>query len=233
MISLIPSTSSPTAGESVSLTCSVTLPGTVSGSPVLQWAGPKDTLTLAVSSTGGQEVTSTLTLNAVRTSQAGQYACIVHVEGPNQTVSIAFRLVNITVQSKWTYFGSHCHSCIHVPHSPAVPAPIVVFIMTSRSPPLYAGTSFSLTCNFTLSPSVDTSPATAVSWRVNGTVVDTSPDRITASGDSLSFSPLATSDSGNYTCEVIVTAQEQTTVESPGQGAAVEVTVEGNERHLI
>ena len=101
--------------------------------------------------------------------------------------------------------------------------------MTSHSSPWYAGTSFNLTCNFTLSPSVDTSPATAVSWRVSGTAVDTSPDRITASGDSLSFSPLATSDSGSYICEVTVTAQEHTTVEQPGQSAAVEVTVESEE----
>ena len=100
--------------------------------------------------------------------------------------------------------------------------------MTSHSAPLYAGTSFSLTCNFTLSPSVDTSPATAVSWMVNDRAVNIS-DRITASGNSLSFSPLATSDSGSYTCEVTVTAQEHTSVEAPGLSAAVNVTVEGNE----
>ena len=75
---------------------------------------------------------------------------------------------------------------------------------------------------------MDTSPATAVSWRVSGTAVDTSPDRITASGDSLSFSPLATSDSGSYSCEVTVTAQEHTTVEGLGQSAAEEVTVASN-----
>ena len=46
MISLSPSTSSPLAGESLSLTCSVTLPGTVIGSPVFQWVGHGDTLTL-------------------------------------------------------------------------------------------------------------------------------------------------------------------------------------------
>ena len=226
MISLVPSTSSPTAGESVSLTCSVTLTGTVSGRPVFQWAGPGDISTAADPSASGQNITSTLTLTAVRTSQAGQYTCTASLEG---TTLINSSAINITVQSKWTCGSHDCHSCIHVPHSPAVPAPIVVSIMSSRSPPLYAGTSFSLTCNFTLSPSVDTSPVTAVSWRTNGTAVDTSPDRITASGDSLSFSPLATSDSGNYTCEVIVTAQEHTTVEGPGQSAAVEVTVEGNE----
>ena len=101
--------------------------------------------------------------------------------------------------------------------------------MTSHSAPRYAGTSFSLTCDFTLNPSVDTSPATAVSWRVSGTAINTSSDRITASGDRLIFSPLATSDSGSYTCEVTVTAQEHTTVEQPDQSAAVEVTVESKE----
>ena len=95
MISLSPSPSSPAAGESVSLTCSVTLPGTVSGSPVFQWAGPGDTPTPAASSTSGQVVTSTLTLSAVRTSQAGQYTCTASLEG--STVTSA---VDITVQSK-------------------------------------------------------------------------------------------------------------------------------------
>ena len=97
MIFLAPSTSSPMAGEAVSLTCSVTLPGTVNGTAVFQWVGPGDTLTPAGPSTSGQVVTSTLTLSAVRTSQAGQYTCTVSVEGPNQTAIS----VNITVQGKW------------------------------------------------------------------------------------------------------------------------------------
>ena len=83
------------AGRSVSLTCSVALPGTVSGSPVFQWAGPGDTPTLATPTSSGQVVTSTLTLSAVRTSQAGQYTCTASVEG--STVS---SMVDITVQSK-------------------------------------------------------------------------------------------------------------------------------------
>ena len=111
MLSLSPFTFSFMAGESVSLTCSLTLPGTVSGSPVFQWVGPGDTPTAADPSTSGQVVTSTLTFSAVRTSQAGQYTCIVLLEGPNQTINVALRSVNITVQSKWTYCDSHdCHS---------------------------------------------------------------------------------------------------------------------------
>ena len=99
IIFLSPSTSSPTAGESVSLTCSVTLPGTVSGSPVFEWVGPGDTPTPADPSTSGQVVTSTLTLSAVRTSQAGQRTCTASVEGTTLANSST---VDITVQSKWT-----------------------------------------------------------------------------------------------------------------------------------
>ena len=99
MISLSPSTSSLTAGKSVSLTCSVTLPGSVSGSPVFQWTGPGDTPIPASSSTTDQVVPSTLTLSAVRTSQAGQYTCTASLEGTTLANNTA---VNITVQSKWT-----------------------------------------------------------------------------------------------------------------------------------
>ena len=113
MISLSSSTSSPMAGESVSLTCSVTLPSTVNGTAVFQWVGPGDTPTPASPTTSGQVVTSTLTLSAVRTSQAGQYTCTASVEGPNQTVSIAFRSVIITVQSKWKDLQLVFHQQVH------------------------------------------------------------------------------------------------------------------------
>ena len=63
------------AGDSVTLTCSVTLPDGVTGSPEFQWEGPGETPDPAAPSTSGQEVTSQLTLSAIRTSQAGQYTC--------------------------------------------------------------------------------------------------------------------------------------------------------------
>lgn len=74
---------------------------------------------------------------------------------------------------------------------------------------------------------MDTSPDTAISWRVNGTVVDTSPGRISALGENLDYSPLATSDSGSYVCEVMITADEYTTVEGVADSMPVEITVEG------
>ena len=97
MISLCPSMSSPMAGESVSLTCSITLPGAVNGTAVFQWVGPGDTSTPADPSTSGQVVTSTLTFSAVRTSQAGEYTCTASVEGTTLTNSTT---VDITVLSK-------------------------------------------------------------------------------------------------------------------------------------
>ena len=73
---------------------------------------------------------------------------------------------------------------------------------------MYAGTALSLTCDYTLSPSVDTTPQTAVAWMVDGVAVDTALDRITSAGATLIFSPLATSDTGNYTCTLTVTATQ-------------------------
>ena len=75
MISVSSSTSTLIAGDSVTLTCFVTLPDGVTGSPEFQWEGPGETPDPAAPSTSGQEVTSQLTLSAIRTSQAGQYTC--------------------------------------------------------------------------------------------------------------------------------------------------------------
>ena len=76
---------------------------------------------------------------------------------------------------------------------------------------------------------MDTAPQTAVVWMVGGAEVNTSPDRISATGDTLSFSPLATSDTGSYTCELTVTAQQtHVTVQPPEQSAVEDITVQSN-----
>ena len=73
---------------------------------------------------------------------------------------------------------------------------------------MYAGTTLNLTCNYILSLLVDTTPQTAVTWMVDGVAVDTSPGRIFTDGATLSFSPLATSDSGSYRCTLTVTGSQ-------------------------
>ena len=93
---------------------------------------------------------------------------------------------------------------------------------------MYAGTILNLTCDYTLSPLVDATPQIAVTWMVDGVAVDTSPSRISTDGATLSFSPVATSDTGNYTCTLTVTAsQTHVTVQGPEQSTEWDITVEG------
>ena len=75
---------------------------------------------------------------------------------------------------------------------------------------------------------MDTPTQTAVTWMVDGAAVDTSPGRISTDGATLSFSPLATSDTGSYTCELTVTEPHQTyvTVQGPMQSVEKDITVE-------
>ena len=75
---------------------------------------------------------------------------------------------------------------------------------------------------------MDTPTLTAVTWMVDGAAVVTSPGRISTDGATLSFSPLATSDTGSYTCELTVTAPHQihVTVQGTVQSAEENITVE-------
>ena len=116
-----------------------------------------------------------------------------------------------------------------MPLFPPVPVPTPSITASPSTGALYAGTSLSLTCDYTLSPSVDTTSQTAVVWMIGGAAVDTSPGRISATGDTLSFSPLATSDTGSYTCQLTVTTQQtHVTVQPPEQSAVEDITVQSN-----
>ena len=97
-ISLISSPSSSImAGDTVTLTCSLTLPHGVTGTPDFQWEGPGGvTLTPADSMTSGQTVSSDLPLNEITTSQAGQYTCTATLRGSINTST------TITVESEFS-----------------------------------------------------------------------------------------------------------------------------------
>ena len=78
---------------------------------------------------------------------------------------------------------------------------------------------------------MDITVETAVSWMVNGSVPDTSQDgRISTDGDTLTFSPLTTSDTGSYTCTLTITAPQipHVTVQGPVQSAVGTITVHSN-----
>ena len=76
------------AGDTVTLTCSLTLPHGVPDTPEFQWEGPGGvTLTPAAS--------SDLPLNDLTTSQAGQYTCTATLGGSINTST------TITVESEF------------------------------------------------------------------------------------------------------------------------------------
>ena len=106
-----------------------------------------------------------------------------------------------------------------------VPTPSITISSTDT---VYAGTTLSLTCDYTLSPSVDTISQREVTWMVDGVAVDTSLGRISSDGATLSFSPLATSDTGNYACTLTVTtSQTHVTVEGPERSEVDDIIVQG------
>ena len=117
-----------------------------------------------------------------------------------------------------------------MPLFPPVPVPTPSITASPSTGALYAGTSISLTCDYTLSPSVNANAQTEVIWMVGGATVDTSSGRISATGDTLSFSPLATSDTGSYTCQLTVTTQQTHVIvqEVPEQSAVEDITVQSN-----
>ena len=109
----------------------------------------------------------------------------------------------------------------------SVPVPTPSIIISSTDT-VYAGTTLSLTCDYTLSPSVDTISQRGVTWMVDSVAVDTSLGRISSDGATLSFSPLATSDTGNYTCTLTVTtSQTHVTVEGPERSEVDDIIVQG------
>ena len=85
------------AGDNVTLTCSVTLPTGVTGTPYFHWEGPGVPPTPADHTTNGQEVSSVLTLSTISTSQAGQYICTATLNGSSVTIVSAIA-TNVTVQ---------------------------------------------------------------------------------------------------------------------------------------
>ena len=75
---------------------------------------------------------------------------------------------------------------------------------------------------------MNTALQTAVTWMVDGVAVDTSPGRISTDGDTLSFSPVATSDTGSYTCTLTVTgSQTPVSIQGSLQSAQKRIHVTG------
>ena len=91
---------------------------------------------------------------------------------------------------------TYIHTYIHTFYSPVeVPAPSITHST------LLSGNESNLTCNYF---SLDSIPHEAnATWRLNGNKL-TQNDRVLIEGATLSFSPLNTSDSGRYSCELSI-----------------------------
>ena len=114
-----------------------------------------------------------------------------------------------------------CYSLFFTPSPVPVPTPSISVSSTVPT----AGAPLTLICDYTLSLSLSVN--TAASWMVNGSVPDTSQDgRISTDGDTLTFSPLTTSDTGNYTCTLALTAPH--VQGHPVQSAVEDIAVQSN-----
>ena len=95
---------------------------------------------------------------------------------------------------------------------------------------MYAGTILSLTCDYTWTSlaDCDTTPQALVTWIVDDEAVNISRDQISANGNTLTFSPVATSDTGDYICTLTVTTpQTNFTVQGTIQNKVERIFVEG------
>ena len=112
------------------------------------------------------------------------------------------------------------------------------FISTDSSP--IAGTSLTLSCDYTLSISVDTDITTSATWTINNTVLDISADddddSISSDGVNLIFSPLTTTYTGIYTCILTITPSSQTphvTVQKPVESSEENIIVQSKVHSIL
>ena len=116
-ISLAPSSPAVIAGDSVTLTCSLSLPSGVTGTPVFQWEGPG--VTADPTSSGGA-VFSILTLTNVSTSEAGLYSCTASLRGnisTNTTITVQSKVSTITTNFQhYIFFSFNSHSIHNSPN---------------------------------------------------------------------------------------------------------------------
>lgn len=125
--------------------------------------------------------------------------------------------------------ANYSDNLLHLSHSPVpVPMPSIILSTGSKN----AGTTLSMTCNYRLSGAIDTSIQESVEWILAGGIIDISLERISTSGDILTFSPVATSDVGQYACQLTITSLEHyVTVQNPVRSNWKRLTI-GSKRDM-
>ena len=175
---------------------------------------------------------STISLPSLNSSDAGPYHCQGSLQTPamDSSITVNSSSINITVRcesSPLTITADQLHSM------PVVPTPVVSVSVPTG--PLYEGTSQTLNCTATLAASVDTNITVSVQW--TGPDFSSSSDRITIAYPSttrspfistLTLSPLARADTGQYRCQVTATSSSPYITDSTlGESAQHSLVVSG------
>ena len=114
----------------------------------------------------------------------------------------------------------------------SVPTPMIIANVTGT---VYAGTSLILSCDYTLSISVDTDITTSATWTINNTDIS-DDDSISSDGVNLIFSPLTTTYTGIYTCTLTITPSSQTphvTVQEPVESSEENIIVQSKVHSIL
>ena len=118
----------------------------------------------------------------------------------------------------------------------SVPTPMIIANVTGT---VYAGIPLNLSCDYTLSISVDTDITTSATWTINNTVLDISDDdddSISSDGVNLIFSPLTTTYTGIYTCILTITPSSQTphvTLQEPVESSEENIIVQSKVHSIL
>ena len=170
-----------TAGQSYSLTCTVTLDG-ITGSPTIEWLGPNYNPVSNSSSVTMEKVLMvnnsaydrTLVFSGVLTSHGGQYTCQTVLD---QVSAVASSELSVqSVYTKSVKFYVHFQFNLF----PTVPQP-TVSITLNHTGVLYAGTPLTLTCSIQLNPAVDTTVMVTRMWRGPGSQLVSNSSHVTVS----------------------------------------------------
>ena len=201
---MISSSGSSTAGQTLTLTCSVVLlAGLVpSASVSFMW------------STGDNG--PNLTLPSLLISQGGVYTCTARLTIPEAGVDVTgSNSINVVVQS---VFILHMHKifCFLEMFLFTVPQPSLMISAAPRDEGFFTGLgNFSLTCSANIGPHVDSDVTVRTAWLFNGSPLLSSDDISVGdassvveqvSNSTVRFTSLGLNDAGNYTCQVGVYA---------------------------
>ena len=209
------------AGDTVTLNCSITLSNEGTNALGISWMGPG--VTDEHTQVSGMTGSSYLVLSEVAASQAGNYTCSADYSESLISTKI------LTVLSKLVYSRYNTYSIYSSPV--LVPTP---WISINNFQGEYAGTQLSLSCMYTLSPSVDINLSLVVTWNFNGVLVSSSKNGRVSTNEttqSLVVHPVAISDSGRYSCalnfEIVLETPYVMVEDEPAHSKEKDIIVQG------